>query len=86
MLVLMRTDALISHSALALRFYNALFWYGAASEDREQLPAMNFQDLMERFDAFNGPRPPGTSRVRPRQYGIGKPKRSCSVSGEAGWG
>lgn len=44
--------------------YNVLFWYGGASEDVEQLPAMNFQDLLERFDAFNGGEAPGRLRVR----------------------
>eukprot|EP00903_Cladosiphon_okamuranus_P009175 g8763.t1 len=35
----------------ARSFYNTLFWYGgASSEDTEELPAMNFQDLLERYD------------------------------------
>lgn len=37
-------------------FYNALFWYGGALEDSEQLPAMNFKDLLERFDVTTGTR------------------------------
>lgn len=32
-------------------FYNTLFWYGgASSDDTDELPAMNFQDLLERYD------------------------------------
>lgn len=34
-----------------LSFYNTLFWYGgASSNDDDELPAMNFQDLLERYD------------------------------------
>lgn len=34
-----------------LSFYNTLFWYGgASSDDTDELPAMNFQDLLERYD------------------------------------
>lgn len=48
--------------------YNALFWYGGASEDAEQLPAMNFQDLLERFDSIAGDDSPGKLRVRGGRY------------------
>ncbi|KAG5176291.1 hypothetical protein JKP88DRAFT_351133 [Tribonema minus] len=31
-------------------FYNALFWYGAAFDDDDSLPAMDFKDLMEQYE------------------------------------
>ncbi|CAN0258053.1 unnamed protein product, partial [Ectocarpus sp. 8 AP-2014] len=47
----------------ARSFYNTLFWYGgASSEDEDELPAMNFQDLLERFDLPAGEQ----SSARPR--------------------
>ncbi|CBN77756.1 expressed unknown protein [Ectocarpus siliculosus] len=47
----------------ARSFYNTLFWYGgASSEDEDELPAMNFQDLLERFDLPAGEQ----SSTRPR--------------------
>ncbi|CAM9818990.1 unnamed protein product [Laminaria digitata] len=55
----------------ARSLYNALFWYGGASEDAEQLPAMNFQDLLERFDSIAGDDSPGKLRpiVPPEDLG-----------------
>ncbi|CAB1096166.1 unnamed protein product [Ectocarpus sp. CCAP 1310/34] len=47
----------------ARSFYNTLFWYGgASSEGEDELPAMNFQDLLERFDLPAGEQ----SSARPR--------------------
>jgi len=46
-------------------FYNTLFWYGgASSEDYDELPAMNFQDLLERYDLPAIEQSSGRPRVR----------------------
>ncbi|CAM9493231.1 unnamed protein product [Chrysoparadoxa australica] len=41
--------------------YDALFWYGAALDDDEFLPAMDFKDLMEMYEVSS---PPG-ARMEP---------------------
>lgn len=48
-----------------LSFYNTLFWYGgASSDDTDELPAMNFQDLLERYDLPAIEQSSGKPRVR----------------------